>query len=100
MIRHDIIMRVKPGVSREQIESALRDIRELVSAIPGVERVRYGVNNAPGYRHALVAVELADENALHRFSRNPQAARALRIVNRLAESAAVGSYAVEHEPRS
>ncbi len=99
MIRHDIIMRVKPGVSREQIESALRDVRGLVAEIPGVERVRYGVNNAPAYRHALVAIELTDENALHRFTRNQQTARALRIVNRLAESTAVGSYAVEPEPR-
>ena len=99
MIRHDIILRVKPGVSREVIESSLRDIRTLVADIPGVERVRYGVNNAPAYRHALIAIELTDEVALHRFSRHPLAARALRTVNRLAESTAVGSYAVESERR-
>jgi Stress responsive A/B Barrel Domain len=99
MIRHDIIVRVKPGVSREQIELALRDIRELLTGIPGVERIRYGANDAPAYRHAMIAIELADEIALHRFSRHPQSARALRLVNRLAESTAVGSYAVESERR-
>ena len=99
MIRHDIIVRIKPGISREQIESALHDIRELLGTIPGVERVRFGTNNAPAYRHALIAVDLADEIALHRFSRHPQSARALRLVNHLAESTAVGSYAVGSERR-
>jgi hypothetical protein len=99
MIRHDIILRVKPGVSREVIESTLRDIRRLVVGIPGVERVRHGINNAPDYRHALIAIDLADEIALHRFSRHPQSARALRMVNRLAESTAVGSSVESSERR-
>lgn len=99
MIRHDIIVRIKPGVSGEQIESALRDVRELIGNIPGVERVRYGTNTAAAYRHAMIAIDLTDETALHRFSRHPQSARALRLVNRLAESTAVGSYAVGSERR-
>ena len=99
MIRHDIILRAKSGVSREVIESTLRDIRRLVVGIPGVERVRYGINNAPAYRHALIAIDLADEMALHRFSRHPQSARALRLVNRLAESTAVGSSVESSERR-
>ncbi len=99
MIRHDIILRIKPGVSREVIDRTLRDVFDLLTAIPGVEKVRYGVNNAPAYRHVLIAIELPDEEALHRFGKHPLHARAVRYLSRLAESTAVGSYLVGSEPR-
>jgi hypothetical protein len=99
MIRHDIILRIKPGISREIIDRTLRDVYDLLTAIPGVELVRYGVNNAPAYRHALIAVDLPDEESLHRFGRHALHARAVRYLNRLAESTAVGSYLVGSEPR-
>lgn len=92
MIRHDVILRIKPGVNREVIDRTLRDARDLLVEIPGVERVRFGVNNTAAYRHALIAVELPDEEALHRFGRHPLHARAVRFLNRLADSTAVGSY--------
>lgn len=99
MIRHEVILRIKPGVSREIIDRSLRDVHDLLKDIPGVERVRYGANNAPSYRHALLVVDLADEEALHRMVRHPQHARAVRVCSRLAESTAVGSYAVGFEMR-
>ena len=98
MIRHDIILRIKPGVSREHIDRILRDVYELLAEIPGVARVRHGVNNAPAYRHALIAIELPDEEALHRFAKHPLHARAVRFLNRVTESTAVGSYPVPSEP--
>ena len=99
MIRHDVILRIKPGVNREVIDRTLRDVRDLLVEIPGVERVRYGVNNSPAYRHALIAVELPDEETLHRFGRHPLHARAVRFLNRLADSTAVGSYVVPSQRR-
>lgn len=100
MIRHDVILRIKPGVSREIIDRTLRDVRDLLIEIPGVEQVRYGVNNAPAYRHALIAVELPDEEALHRFDRHPLHVRSVRFLNRLADSTAVGSYVAPSRRRS
>lgn len=97
MIRHDIILRIKPGISREIIDRTLHDVYELLSGIPGVERVRYGVNKAPAYRHALIAVELPDEETLHSFGRHPAHARAVRYVHRMADSTAVGSYVTTSE---
>jgi Stress responsive A/B Barrel Domain len=99
MIRHDIVLRIKPGVSREIIDRTLRDVCDLFAAIPDVKQVRFGVNNAPAYRHALIAVALPDEAALHRFDKHSLHARAVRYLNRLAESTAVGSYLVGTEPR-
>lgn len=99
MIRHEVILRIKPGISREIIDRTLRDVHDLLREIPGVERVRYGVNNAPAYRHALVVVDLTDEDALRRMARHPQHGRAVRACGRLAESTAVGSYAVGFEMR-
>jgi hypothetical protein len=99
MIRHEVIIRVKPDVNRDAIESVLREAYELLADLPGVERVRYGVNNAAAYRHAMLVVELTDEQALHRFGRHPQHARAVRIINRLAESSSVGSFSVRSESR-
>ncbi|HEY7832886.1 MAG TPA: Dabb family protein [Ktedonobacterales bacterium] len=94
MIRHEVIIRVKPGVSRERIDQALRQARDLAAAIPGIERVRTGANNAPEYRHAMVVFELRDEMALHRMRRHPAHARAVRAMALLAESTAVGSYLI------
>ena len=97
MMRHEVILRIKPGVTREVIERSLRDVHNLLVEISGVERVRYGVNKAPAYRHALVVVDIVDEEALHRLNRHPQHARAVRLLNRIAESTAVGSYVVGSE---
>ncbi len=94
VIRHEIILRIKPEIPRERIDQALREAREYMSEIPGVERVRSGVNNTAAYRHAMVAVDLDDESALHRFQRHPLHVRAIRILSRMAESTAVGSYLV------
>lgn len=97
MMRHEVILRIKPGVTREVIERTLRDVHDLLVEIPGVERVRYGANKAPAYRHALVVVDLVDEEALHRLGRHPQHARAVRLLSRMAESTAVGSYVAGSE---
>lgn len=97
MIRHEVILRIKPEVTREVIDRTLGEVRELLISITGVERVLYGVNNAPAYRHVMLVVELTDEAALQRFARHPQHTRAVQRVNHLAESSAVGSYLVGSE---
>jgi hypothetical protein len=99
MIRHEVILRIRPEVNREIIERTLREVVELFEEVPGVERVRYGVSNAASYRHAMLAIDLANELALHRFTRHPQHARAVRLIGRLAESSAVGSYLVTSDRR-
>ncbi|HLY30381.1 MAG TPA: hypothetical protein VKQ36_05105, partial [Ktedonobacterales bacterium] len=83
--------------SRGTIDRALADVCQLFFEIPGVERIRFGVNNAPDYRHAMLAIELTDETALHRFGRRPEHARAIRLINRLAESSSVGSFLIRSE---
>ncbi len=97
MIRHEVILRIKPEITREVIDRTLGEVRELLRSISGVERVLYGVNNAPTYRHAMLVVEVSDEMALHRFTRHPQHRRAVQQVSRMAESSAVGSYLVGSE---
>jgi hypothetical protein len=99
MIRHEVILRVKQGTRREAIERALRDVYDLLRTIPGVEQVRYGINAAPAYRHAMLVVDLPDEDALVRFGRHPQHVRAVHVLTRMAESTAVGSYLVGSEHR-
>jgi hypothetical protein len=97
MIRHEVILRIKPEITREVIDRTLGEVRELLMSISGVERVLYGVNNAPAYRHAMLVVEVLDETALQRFTRHPQHRRAVLQVSRMAESSAVGSYLVGSE---
>jgi hypothetical protein len=97
MMRHEVILRISPDISREVIERTLREVIDLFQSIPGVERVRYGVSKAPNYRHAMLAVDLASELDLHRFGRHPQHTRALRLIGQLAESSAIGSYLVGSE---
>lgn len=99
MMRHEVILRFKPDVRRETIDQMLREVNDLLRDIPGVKRIRYGTNNAPAYRHALIVVDLTDEEALNAMGRHPQHTRAIRLVNRLAESTAVGSYLTSERRR-
>ena len=97
MIRHEVIIRIKPDVSRDQIDRILRDIRALICQIDGIESVRMGVNNTTAYRHAMIVVAIESEIALQRFLRHPLHARAVRLAARMAESTAVASYLVGSE---
>ena len=99
MIRHEVILRIRPEISHETIERTLHEVIELFQGIPGVERVRYGVSQNPNYRHAMLVVDLANELMLHRFGRHAQYQRAARLIARLAESSTVGSYLVGSEHR-
>jgi hypothetical protein len=99
MIKHEIIVRAKQGLRHEALERGLREICGLLLEIPGVERVRYGVNKAPAYRHFMIVADLTDQEALEGMGRHPQHARAMRMLARMAESTAVGSYLVGSERR-
>jgi hypothetical protein len=92
MIKHEVILRIRPDVQREIIDEMLGEVYRLLKDIPGVEQVRYGANNTSAYRHALIVVDLTDEEALSGMGRHPHHTKAVRLVNRLAESTAVGSY--------
>ena len=94
MIRHEVILRLRSDVNREVIDRTLFDIKNLLISIPGVTQVRYGVNNAPAYRHALLVVMVENERALQRFSRHPLHTRAIRILSKLTQSYAIASLPV------
>ncbi len=94
MIRHEVILRLRSDVNREVIDRTLSDIKNLLTSIPGVTQVLYGVNNAPAYRHALLVVMVENERALQRFSRHPLHTRAIRILSKLTQSYAIASLPV------
>ncbi len=97
MIRHEVILRIKPDYPRDRIDRTLQEIRALLRQIDGIGSVRMGVNNAAAYRHALIVVAIEDEIALQRFQRHPLRARAVRLAARMAESTAIASYPVSSE---
>jgi Stress responsive A/B Barrel Domain len=99
VIRHEVILRIKPELPMERIERTLRQACDCIAEIPGVQCVRMGVNKTAAYRHAMVAVDLEDETALRRFQRHALHMRAVRLISRMAESTAVGSYLVSSEHR-
>jgi hypothetical protein len=94
VIRHEVILRMRSDVNREVIDRTLSDVKDLLTAIPGVTQVCYGVNNAPAYRHALLVVLVENERALQRFSRHPLHTRAIRILSKLTQSYAIASLPV------
>jgi hypothetical protein len=94
VIRHEVILRLRSDVNREVIDRTLSDIKSLLTSIPGVTQVSYGVNNAPAYRHALLVVIVENERALQRFSRHPLHTRAIRILSKLTQSYAIASLPV------
>ena len=99
MIRHEIILRLRSETNREVIDRTLTDVKELLAGIPGVDEIRYGVNNAPSYRHALIVIYVEHERALQRFSRHPLHARAVRLLGRLTEAYAIASVPAAVQPK-
>jgi hypothetical protein len=97
MIRHEVIVRVQSEISTEIVERTALDAARLLGEIPGVERVRFGFSASPTNRHMMFALDLTDELALHRMGRHSSHARAVRIIGRLADLTAVGSYLVGSE---
>jgi hypothetical protein len=97
VIRHEVIVRVKPHMTRERVQQVLTEVSGLLYEIRGVERVRFGVNQAEAYRHAMLVVDIADEAALHRFQRHPMHVRSVHLLSRLAEATTVGSYMTSPE---
>jgi hypothetical protein len=97
VIRHEVILRIKPEYPRDRIDRTLHEIRALLRQIDGIASVRTGANNAAAYRHALIVVDIENEIALQRFQRHPLHMRAVRLAGRIAESTAVGSYLVGSE---
>ena len=90
-------MRIKPGISREIVDRTLGEVAALLLKAPGVERVRFGINNAPAYRHAMLVADLTSEEALQRLRRYPTFARAVHMIHQVAESTVIGSYSVGSE---
>lgn len=99
MIRNETILRIRPEISRENVDRILREVSGPLRGISGVERVRFGVNNTSAYRCAMVVVDLGNEGALERMVRHPQYQRGMRRLRHLAESSAVENYVVGSEPR-
>jgi hypothetical protein len=97
VIRHEVIVRVKPHISHERIQQVMSEVAGLLYEVRGVERVRFGVNRAEAYRHAMLVVDITDEAALHRFQRHPMHVRAVHLLSRLAEATTVGSYIASPE---
>jgi hypothetical protein len=97
VIRHEVIVRVKPHIARERIQQVLSEVAGLLYEIRGVEHVRFGVNKAEAYRHAMLVVEITDEAALHRFQRHPMHVRSVHLLSRMADATTVGSYITSPE---
>ena len=89
----------------------LMDVQDLQTRLAAGQRTvlldeRWSLGDPHGHDHYLaghlpgaVFVDLANELALHRFGRHAQYQRASRLIARLAESSAVGSYLVGSEHR-
>src|SRR5580765_2946030 len=71
MVRHEVIIRIRPEINEEVSERVIMEVVTLLKDIPGVVSVRYGTNQAPEYRHLMLEVLLPSESTLQRFGRHP-----------------------------
>ena len=74
MIQHIVLMKVKPGTTDEQIETAFEAGSELPDEIPGLQKLTYGRDRAePAHGFSLASVvQLADEEALETYLNHPK----------------------------
>ena len=80
MVEHIVLFRWAEGTSREAIDSASAELRELKGKIAGVLDVSCGANIsalAQGYTHGLV-VRLRDGAALEAYYPHPEHQRVLQ----------------------
>ena len=73
MIVHVALFQWKPGVTQEQVSSALEDVRALKSKVPGLHDILCGANYSKwndGLTHAVVVLAETQE-ALDAYRRHP-----------------------------
>ena len=73
MFIHMFAFRLKPGVTAEQQERMLREIKDLQNHIPGVMKIQVGMNVSPrGGGYAIGGVmEFPDAAALEAYNVHP-----------------------------
>ena len=73
MIQHIVLLRLKPGVTDEQVEEAFEAAETLPDEIPGVVKFTYGRDRStPDHGFDLASVvQLADEDALQAYLEHP-----------------------------
>jgi hypothetical protein len=74
MIIHTVLLNPKPEVSQEEIATALRHVRDLQQAIPGILDVQAGANlngsNSKGFTHGFV-MQFVDAAHLKAYAPHP-----------------------------
>ncbi|HEX5820278.1 MAG TPA: Dabb family protein [Solirubrobacterales bacterium] len=74
MIQHIALLKLKPGVTDEQVEAAFEAGSDLPNEIPGVLRLTYGRDRSdPAHGFGLASVvQLQDEEALNAYLKDPR----------------------------
>jgi hypothetical protein len=74
VIQHIVLLKLKPGVTDEQVEEAFKAGSELPNEIPGLMRLTYGRDrSSPGHGFGIASVvHLKDEEALERYLNHPR----------------------------
>ena len=74
MIQHIVLLKLKPGVTDEQVEAAFEAGSDLPNEIPGVLRLTYGRDRSdPAHGFGLASVvQLQDEEALNAYLKHPR----------------------------
>lgn len=73
MIKHIVVMKVRPGVPASQVEAMLAAMDRLPLEVPGVKNWSLGKNLNPGYpdNHYAIVCEFEDLAALELYSDHP-----------------------------
>lgn len=95
MIRHEVLIKLRPDVPGDEVERALRALRALALSIPGVVRCRHACSRGPGSRHALLVVELASRRDLADYLAHPAHSAMMRRARPLIQDVSVVDYEVK-----
>jgi hypothetical protein len=74
MIIHTVLLNPKPETTEQEVETALRHVRELQKTIPGILDVQAGANrngsNSKGFTHGFV-MQFTDAEHLKAYAPHP-----------------------------
>lgn len=88
-MKYETVVKVKRGYQADYIRYVADEIKTFLLDFPGVISVRYGLNNAPNYRHLLLSLEIEDENALKFLIRSVHKHEVMLALEEISEAFAV-----------
>lgn len=82
MIKHEVFLKFKKGLSDRQLDDLGWAIKMMASYIPEVKSLHFTHNAAPSYKLGLIVSYFDDEKAYEAYNHHPAYTRMVEVLQR------------------